>query len=97
MGVALGWYILVLFGGLLQICINAFPVYRDRRHCCVGVSRKMNKTPLHKEYARDFGVGKGQKMGNRLRKVPETVPALHSPHFSRLQKTLSRRCVSWRG
>lgn len=63
----------------------------------MGVSRKMNKTPLHKEYARDFSVGKGQKMGNRLRKVPETVPALHSPHVSRLQKTLSRRCVSWRG
>lgn len=59
-----GWYVLVLFGGLLQICIHAPTVYRDREACCVGVSHKMNKTPLHKDYARDFGVGKGEKIGN---------------------------------
>lgn len=48
----------------MQICIHAFPVYRDREACCVGESHKMNKTPLHKDYARDFGVGKGEKIGN---------------------------------
>lgn len=78
-----GWYVLVLFGGLLQICIHAFPVHRDREACCVGVSHKMNKTPLHKDYARDFGVGKGEKIGNTWLSATEdgSTNSSGSPQF----------------
>lgn len=43
-----GWYILVFFGGLLEICMFAFPVYKDRKAFCVGVINKINKIPFLK-------------------------------------------------